>query len=220
MALLACPFCRELYGDDEAERCPHCDLVLVPLASLPPSADALAEQPPEAPEDQRFGFFFLGAGRGLGLLLNLAGLACFFLPWFSLARPDPVLLSGADLARGNAPWLLGGALGFALNLPLLLSRRSLYELTGVRAVAFTFALMTACEVIVLVLKPPLQTSYFSVGLSQETGLWASFVLSVLAAIVCLRLGSGRESESRAAEEAPTVADAPRPKLARRKDHLH
>ncbi len=220
MALLACPFCRELYGDDEAERCPNCDIGLVPLASLPPSAEALAEEAPEAPEDRRFDFFFLGAGRGLGLLLSGLGLVCFFLPWFSLTRPDPIGLSGFDLARGNAPWLFGGALGFALNIPLLLSRRSLYELTGVRAVAFTFALMTACEVIVLVLKPPLETAYFSVGLSQELGLWASALVSVVAAIVCLRLGGPHKTKTGSPEDTPTIADAPRPKLASRKDHLH
>lgn len=220
MALLACPFCRELYGDDEAERCPNCDIGLVPLASLPPSAEALADETPEAPEDQRFEFFFLGAGRGLGLFLSLLGLTCFFLPWFSLTRPDPIGLSGFDLARGNAPWLFGGALGFALNIPLLLSRRSLYELTGIRAVAFTFALMTACEVIVLVLKPPLETAYFSVGLSQELGLYASALVSAIAAVVCLRLGGARENKEHGPEDTPTVADSPRPKLASRKDHLH
>lgn len=215
MALVACPFCRELFGKDEAERCPHCDILLVPLASLPPSAEALAEEPEASPLDRRFGFFFVGGGRGLGLGLNVLGFVLFLAPWFFLERPDAIGLSGFDLARGNAPWLLGGALGFALNVPLLLSRRTYWELSSVRGIAVTFALMTACEVIVLVAKPPLETSYFRAHLSYGFGLWASLGTSLAAAFACFRLGQGSiERTARESGRARNASPGARPLGAR------
>lgn len=211
MALVACPFCRELFGAEEAERCPNCDLRLVPLESLPPSAEALAEEFQDAPIDQPFGFLFLGAWRGFALAANAVGLLLFFVPWFVLERPDAVSLSGADLARSNAPWLFGGALGFALNVPLLLSRRTLRQLDGVRGIAVTFALMTACEVIVLVAKPPLESSYFSARLSLALGLWLSLGASLVAAFSCLRLGQAAIGElSGAARRARSAHPRARP----------
>jgi hypothetical protein len=188
VTLLACPFCRELYSKDEAEVCPHCELGVVPLESLGPSADALAELPELGPEDRPLPWHSLGAFRGLSLAGALLGLYAFCTPWFELAHPEDIGLSGLDLAKGNAPWLWGGAIGFFLLIPLLASRRTLNELSRIRVIATTFAVMTACEVVVLALKPPLEASYFRAELSYLPGFYASGALSLVTAIACVWLG--------------------------------
>ena len=194
--LLACPFCRELYGEKEGPRCPTCDIPLVPMASLPLSAEALAEASArgevDPPEDRRLGFLYLGRGRGALLGVAAIGLALFFSPWVSLERPDEVTLSGFDLARGSAGWLWGGAIGWFLLVPLALSRRSVNELRGLRVIAVTFALMTLGETILLFAKPPSGHQYFGYGLSWAYGLYASALVSALGAVIGIRLGGALE----------------------------
>src|SRR5215472_6303561 len=43
VAIVACPFCREMFEEGEAERCPVCGMQLQPFEKLPPSPHALAE---------------------------------------------------------------------------------------------------------------------------------------------------------------------------------
>lgn len=188
VTLLACPFCRELYSRDEAPVCPHCELGVVPLDTLGPSAEALAEMPEVEPGDEPLPWFSPRAWRGPTLGFALLGLVAFRAPWFELSHPEAIQLSGFDLARGNAPWLWGGAIGFFLLVPLLLSRRTPYDLSRIRVIATTFALMTACEVLVLALKPPLEASYFQSELRYLPGFYGSGGLSLLAALGCLFLG--------------------------------
>lgn len=187
---MSCPFCRELYSSDEAERCPHCDIPLVRFEALPPSPEALEEGLLDPPEDYRFAPWTFRYFRGPLVALSLAGLAFFRAPWVYLERPDPVGLTGFDLARGNAPWLWGGAVGFFLLVPLVLSRRTQNELRGVRVVAATFALMTVLEALLLVARPPVESAYFGAALSYGWGLGASAGVSLLAFICACRLGAG------------------------------
>ncbi len=190
-ALLSCPFCRELYAKGEATRCPHCDLPLVDAAKLPPSADARALDPepePESPLDVRRSFWFWKRGRGLGLLLAALGLAAFFAPWITLARPEPVELSGFDLARSGVAYLWGGAIGWFLSVPVLFSRRTIAELRGVRVILFTFAAMTAIECAWIFVQPPRDYGYFSARLGHTWGLYGSFLLSLLGAALAIRMG--------------------------------
>jgi hypothetical protein len=188
MALVACPFCRELFSREEAETCPHCDLAVVALGSLGPSAEALAEMPPLLPEDTPLPWFSGRAMRGPVWIGSVLGLGAFFAPWFELGHPNWVQLSGFDLARGNVPWLWGGAIGYFLILPLLLSRRRPYDLGRIRVITTTFALMTACEVVMMWLKPPLENAYFKSQLSELPAFYASLVLSLLTAGACVFLG--------------------------------
>lgn len=161
------------------------------MNSLPPSWEAEAEFGSfveEAPEDRRLPWTYLGRGRGALLGLALCGLAAFWAPWVELERPEWVTLSGYDLARGNAGWLWGGAIGWFLLIPLLLSRRTVYQLRGIRVIACTFALMTGGEALLLYLKPPASHVYYGPGLSWSWGLFVSAALSFLAAFVSVRLG--------------------------------
>lgn len=189
--LLSCPFCRELFSQDEGPKCPECDLPLVPLRQLPLSAEGQAEaalENSDPPEDQRFPLLFFKRGRGMLSVVALIGLGLFLQPWISLGRPDPVTLSGFDLATSNAPWLWGGAVGWFLIIPLVLSRRTVNELRGVRVIATLFAALTLGEVALLLTLPPQTHEYFSVELEYAWGIYASGVLAALGVFLGIRLG--------------------------------
>lgn len=211
--LLACPFCRELFDDREASRCPQCDLPLVPMERLPLSAEALEEEgaPHLPPEHRPLGTWFLGRGRGALLALAVAGAALFFMPWVELTHAHEVTLRGYDLARGNAPWLWGGAIGWFLLVPLLLSRRTVADLRGVRVIAATFSAMTLGEAAMLLLRPPAEHGYVSYGLEYTWGLYASAVVSAAAIAVAVRLG-GRLEDLRDLPPEDAVSSGPKKRL--------
>ncbi len=189
--LLSCPFCRELFAQEEGPHCPECDLPLVPLHQLPLSLDGAAEaaiDQIDPPEDQKLPLTYLRRGRGLLPLLSALGIGLFFSPWVSLLRPDEVSLSGFDLAASNAPFLWGGVVGYFLSIPLVLSRRTLNELHGIRVIATLFSLMTAGETALMILRPPEEHSYFAAGLSYSYGIYASLFVSLVATFVSIRLG--------------------------------
>lgn len=193
--LLACPFCRELFDRRETERCAQCDIPLVPMERLPPSREALdeqrAEQEPAAyvpPEYRTLDLWFWRRGRGALLLLAALGLSLFFAPWAILTHADEVTLRGFDLARGNAGWLWGGAVGWFVLLPLIASRRTVAGLRGVRVISCTFAAMTLGEVVLLLVRPPTEHAYLTYGVHYAWGLYASGFVSAVALVVSVRLG--------------------------------
>lgn len=189
--LYSCPFCRELFAADEGPTCPECELPLVPLHQLPLSLDGQAEAVDEIldpPEDQTLPWLYLGRGKGVLLLLALAGIGLFTQPWVTMARPDPIGLSGYNLATTNAPWLWGGAVGWFTMIPLLLSRRTINQLHGVRAIVTLFAAMTLGEALMLLLRPPEEHGYFSIELAYAWALYASALCGVLGIVFGVRLG--------------------------------
>jgi hypothetical protein len=189
MSLLSCPFCRTLYRHNEGTTCAVCGVKLVPFEKLPPSADALAEEPLVAvlPEDERFPWHYPGRGRGPLLVLAALGLALFFAPWVEIAMPDGVVRSGFELARGRAGWLWGGATGWFVLLPLVATRRSIHQLRGARPIAVAFSAMTLGEVLMLVSRPP-QGRLVPIEIHWSWGLYASALVSLVAAVVSLFLG--------------------------------
>lgn len=190
--LLACPFCRELYTPSEGDRCPHCGLLLVDLAGLPPSLEARQEAEAagllDPPEFQRQAFWYLGRGRGALAAAAASGLVCFVAPWVHLERPEQVTLSGLDLAKAGVPWLFGGAIGWFLLLPLVWSRRSVAELQSVRIIATALSALTTIEAAFLLVRPPLESRYYSSGLEYGWGLYASLLVSLVALYFGATLG--------------------------------
>jgi hypothetical protein len=211
-ALLACPFCRTLYRRGEGSQCNVCGVALLPFERLPPSADALAEEPlvPVLPEDEQLPWTYWGRGRGPLLVCAVLGIACFFAPWVRIELPETALRSGFDLARGRAGWLWGGVTGWLVLLPLVLTRRTIYKLRGIRPIAVAFSAMTLGEVALMAAMPP-RGRYVPVEIHWAFGFYASALVSLLAACVSLVLGGSlpplperREQDEASAPDTRTL----------------
>src|SRR3954463_7071474 len=89
VALLACPFCREMFEEGEAKACPVCGMALAKFETLPLSHDAVHEEGgvPTAPELELLPWTFLGRSKGPLVVLGIAGAVLFFLPWVKLTLP-------------------------------------------------------------------------------------------------------------------------------------
>jgi hypothetical protein len=188
--LVACPFCRVMYERSEASICSVCGMKLVPFERLPPSADALAEEPPAfatLPEDEVLPWTFLGRGRGALLGLSILGVLLFFAPWVVIEIPEDVVRSGFDLARGRAGWLWGGVTGFFILIPLVITRRSIHKLRGARPIAVAFSAMTLGEVVVLISMPP-PIRRVPLELHFAWGIYASGLVSFASTLVAIWLG--------------------------------
>ncbi len=188
--LYACPFCRQLFQQGEVEICPDCELPIQPLDELPPSYEAkLLDPPPEAqpPEMESLPWTYLGRGRGLLLLLAVAGIGAFFAPWLNEQAPEVRVLSGFAFAR-HLGWLWAAGVAWFIMLPLVASRRTIYHMRGARlAVALLAAMVLMTVVLRLALTPPpspLVPRRFEWG----WGLYASGLLAVAALVAGLRFG--------------------------------
>ena len=190
-ALQACPFCRKLYTSEEAKLCPDCDVALVGMSQLPPSLDSLEDEAEQGkltlPEDQLLPTTYMGSGRGALIALSVLGLVGFFLPWVELTIPDAVTYSAFDLARGRAGWLWGGATAWLVMIPLVLTRRTISRMRGVRVVTIMFAAMTLTEALMLWLLPP-RRGAAPLELHFRYGLFLSAANSLVAIAVASRFG--------------------------------
>jgi hypothetical protein len=194
--LQACPFCRKLFTAGEARSCPDCDVALVGMNQLPPSLDALeddAEQGQIAlPEDQLLPPTYMGRGRGALIALSIAGILSFFLPWVELTAPESAVYSAFDLARGRAGWLWGGVTAWLVLIPLVLTRRTIARMRGVRIVTVMFAAMTVTEVLMLCLLPP-RRGVAPLELHFRYGLFVSGAISLMGMAVAARFGGSLDN---------------------------
>jgi hypothetical protein len=190
-ALRACPFCRKLYTSEEASICPECDVALVAMSQLPPSLDALAEEAERGqlvfPENQPLPATYMGRGRGALLALSALGLFAFFLPWVELTAPESAVYSAFDLARGRAGFLWGGATAWLVMIPLVITRRTIARMRGVRVVTALFAAMTLSETLMLWLMPP-RRGLTPLELHFRYGLFLSAAISLIGMLVAARFG--------------------------------
>ncbi len=171
--------------------CPECGVALVPMQQLGPSHDALLEEEPapaRLPEDEPRPWRDFSRGRGALLLACACGLGAFFLPWVELVKPESVVRSGFDLARGRAGWLWGGASAYFVLAPLVWTRRTITQLRGIRVAAAMLGSLTLCEVALLLLLPPRGGGHLPVALIWRFGLFLSGGVSLLSALIGLRLG--------------------------------
>jgi hypothetical protein len=190
--LNACPFCRALFPDAEASRCPECGVKLVAMENLPPSFDALADESEAGefvlPEQRVLPWNYFGRMRGTLLAIAVVGLFMFFMPWVELRMPDLDVRSGFDLARGRAGWLWGGAAGWLVILPLIWTRRTILRMRGVRLVTVLLAAMTLVEVAMLLLIPPHPQHHVPLQIEWRWGIYASLITSLIGVAAALRLG--------------------------------
>lgn len=210
--LLACPFCRELFDRAEGDRCPDCDLPLQPLHRLPPSHEVVEEEAARweqtRPEDATLPFTDPSRGRGALLAVALASLLVFGLaPWVSVTSPYTAVRSGYSLARGPLGFLWGGATAWLVSIALVLSRRTIRQMRGVRAILMAFAAMTGSEVAVLLLMSPSRERAVPVAYEWQWGVFVALALSVLGVLLALRFG-GALPPAPPAPRAPAGDPAP------------
>jgi hypothetical protein len=195
-ALRACPFCRKLYTSGVASTCPECEVALVAMSQLPPSLDALEDDAEQGklvfPENLPLPPTYMGRGRGALLALSALGLFAFFLPWVELTSPESVVYSAFDLARGRAGFLWGGATAWLVMIPLVITRRTIARMRGVRIVSVMFAAMTLSEALMLWLMPP-HRGVTPLELHFRYGLYLSGAISLAGMAVAARFGGSLDN---------------------------
>lgn len=187
--LVACPFCRQLFEPGEASACPDCGLGLKDLGKLPPSYDAMLEEPPipTPPHMETLPWTFGGRNRALLLGLSVLGLAAFFAPWVHETAPELRQLSGLGLARLSG-FFWAPAVAWFVLFPLVLSRRSVHAMRGSRIAVGFLGAIAATTVGMLYTHPPRPSLHRVVRIEWGWGLYASFVLGLLAILAAARFG--------------------------------
>ena len=208
MALIGCPFCQELFPEGEATTCPVCGVPLRPAEKLPRSYEArvalAAELAAVPPEDRIVPFWYFGRSRGALVLVALAGLAVFFAPWIKLYKPEDIVYTGLSLGRARGGWFFGAAVGWFVMIPLVVTRRTVYKMRGVRIITAMFAALSILETAQLLAFPPHGNRYIPVEFEWGWGLYASLGLGILGVLFAARFG-GRIDDIDVSELAPEPA---------------
>jgi hypothetical protein len=195
--LRACPFCRELFTDDETETCPECGLVVKDLAALPPSADAEAltheegvaqAKTPTIPQAEPLPWKDFTRGRGLLMVCAVVGLVAFYLPWAIQTMPETTRYTGAELAKARG-FFWASFTSWLVLLPAVMSRRTLLKMVGARLVCTMLAAAPGIQCLFLLSRP---TRLVVKGLPFEyhwgPGLFLTLAVSVVATFFALRFG--------------------------------
>src|SRR5262245_6839063 len=179
--LVACPFCRSMFQAKEAASCPECGLRLQALSSLPPSTDALADDPDEPlpPHMETLPWTFPGRGRAALLVFALMGLAAFFSPWICEPAPEICHMRGFEFAQ-TLGWLWAPAVAWFVMIPLGLSRRSIYKMRGARVAVGFLAGIVLTTVGVRIGFTPRSSPLRPVHFEWAWGLYASGLLGLAA----------------------------------------
>jgi hypothetical protein len=196
--LVACPFCRELFGKGEADVCPACGLRLMDMTKLPPSPDALAEDDfgiPTEPHLETLPMTYMGRGRGILIILSIVGLIAFFAPWVHLTSPSLEARSAADLARRTG-WIWAALIGWFVLLPMVVSRRSIDQMRGARVAAAFLSAVPLVTATILWLLPP-RGGRVAPRFEWGWGLYVTWAVGLFATAVSVRFG-GRIDDIRVA----------------------
>jgi hypothetical protein len=190
VAIVACPFCREMFDREEAMACPVCGIPLQTLEKLPPAKTLLHELEddgvPPAPENIPFAATYAGRGRGAMAVLAVVGFVLFFSTWLHVTLPYLAELSGFDLARRQG-WSWGAAVAWVVLIPTVGSRRTIAQLRGARFAAILLSLVPGVTASILVIFPQ-RGSIVPVHFTYAWSLWATLMVSLVATVVGARLG--------------------------------
>jgi hypothetical protein len=178
-----------MFEEGEAKACPVCGMSLKKFDDLPPSAEALHDEAgvPTAPEMELLPWSYLGRGRGALVVLSVAGLALFFLPWVKLTLPYIDAKSGFDLAHSRLGWLWASFVSWVVLVPTVFSRRSIAQMRGARVAAGFLSAIPAVAVAILLARPP-RGGIVPVKYTWEWPLYAMLAISLVAVAVSVRLG--------------------------------
>ncbi len=200
--LFACPFCRQMFTKGEVETCPECDIKVQPLAELPPSAEAQALDPEQQtpPEDEVLPWSYTGRGRGILVIIALAGIAVFFAPWLHETTPEIRTLSGFEFAR-ELPWLWATGVAWFVMAAVVGSRRTIRQMRGTRVAVTFLAAMVLLTVLTRYFLKTTSHPYIVLRFSYGWGMYTSGFLALIAVGLGFRFGG-------ALEDMPTKQDRP------------
>jgi len=188
VALLACPFCREMFERGESPTCPVCGVSLVAFEKLPISDEALSEDGvTRQPEWEPLPPLYLRRSRGALALLSAVGLVVFFAPWVHLTMPDVVSYNGFEMAR-RLGWPWGAGVGWFVLLPMVLTRRSIMKMRGARVAASFLAAVPGLTAALLLARPQHGAHGVPLHFTWGWGLYATLALSVVAVAFALFFG--------------------------------
>lgn len=187
-ALMACPFCREMFQHTERRTCPTCGLALQRIDDLPPAAVVGDElQGPIARDDLRLPLLYRGHARGVLLALSVLGLAAFFLPWAHELAPERLTMNGPALAQ-KLGTMWSPLVAWFVMLPVVLSRRTLNKMRGARIAIAFLAGMSAIASLTRIMFPPQGTQLDPHVVEWGVGLYANLVLAVAGIVFAFRFG--------------------------------
>jgi hypothetical protein len=188
-ALVACPFCRQLFEPGEASTCPDCDLGLKDLAKLPPSYDAQIEYPevPVPPHLETLPWTYAGRNRAVLLGVAVLGMAMFFAPWVNETAPELRQLTGFTLARLSGLFWAPAVAWFVV-FPLVLTRRSIHKMRGARVAVGFLAAIALVTVALLLGRPPQSSAHRVVRIEFAWGLYASALVAFAGVVAALGFG--------------------------------
>lgn len=198
--LRACPFCRELFTEDEGDTCPECGVSLRDHAELPPSPEAEALLHEEAggkplehtiPQAEMLPWGDMSRGRGILLACALGGLAAFWvLPWMHQTLPQAIDYPAPELARHMTRHFWATFTAWLVLFPAVLSRRTLLKMHGARPALMVLSALPALWCATLLLKGTRVVD--RMGIPHEwhwgVGFWATLALSIVATVVSFRFG--------------------------------
>ena len=205
-ALMACPFCREMFQHTERRTCPTCGLALKRIDDLPPAAVVGDElQGPIARDDIKLPLLYRGHARGVLLALSVLGLAAFFLPWAHELAPERRTMNGPALAQ-KLGTMWSPLVAWFVMFPVVLSRRSLNRMRGARfAIAFLSS-MSAIASLTRILFPPQGTRLDPHVVEWGLGLYVNFALAVAGVVFAFRFGGQPETSLTRRVQEPDRGD--------------
>jgi len=191
MALVACPFCREMFEQGEAKECPVCGMALVAFEKLPLSQETHDEFGlPKDPMHELLPWTYFGRMRGALAIVALVGLALFFLPWIRQTLPENYSFSGFLLAR-RLGWVWGAGVGWLVLVPTVLSRRTIAQMRGARVAAMFLSATSLVSCANLFLFPP-HARYYAAHFEYEPAFFATMIVSLVAIVLSFKLGGSAE----------------------------
>ncbi len=204
MALVACPFCREMFEKGEHAVCPSCGVALEDFHKLKPSHDALeadahldeaqvqsaraAAQGLFAPDEPKLPLTSLGLARGPLLAAIVLGLGAFFLPWIHLTFPWDETKTAYDLSRGRLGWMWGTGCAWFVAIPVVLSRRTPARMRTARVPIAALVLLPLVAMGVLLAFPPTSIGGIKVHFHYGVGAWITCAAAALALGFAARFG--------------------------------
>ena len=192
VALVACPFCREMFEAGEVKQCPLCGVAVTAFEKLPAPAHPITDDgvPPD-PTEEVLPFTYTGRGRGLLIACAVVGMVLFFLPWIHTTLPNIDSYSGFDISK-KLGWTWGAVVSWFVLLPVVLSRRTIFHMRGARVAAAFLSAVPALTTAILLLRPPTGGARVPLEFTFQWPIFAAVFVGVLGIFTGVRFGGAAD----------------------------